>query len=49
MGRPRQIQWWLERIVAPRIETLSGNMSLSIRTPNRIGYTWIWLADSRDR
>jgi hypothetical protein len=49
MGRPRQIRWWLERIVVPRIVTLSGDMSLSIRTPNRIGYTWIWLAYSRDK
>ena len=37
------------RIVARGIVTLSGDMSLSIRTPNRIGYTWIWLAYSRDR
>jgi hypothetical protein len=53
MGRPRQIRWQLERIVVPRIITLSliRDLSLSILTltPNRIGYTWIWLAYSRDR
>jgi hypothetical protein len=49
MGRPRLIWWWLERIVARGIVTLSGDMSLSIRTPNRIWYTWIWVAYSRDR
>ena len=38
MGIPRLIQWWLERIITRGIVSLSGDMSLSIRTPNRIGY-----------
>jgi hypothetical protein len=53
MGRPRHIRWWLERIVFPGIVTLSLSRDLSLSiltlTPNRIGYTWIWLAYSRDR
>jgi hypothetical protein len=47
MGRPRQIRWWLKRIVVPRIVTLS--LNILTLTPNRIRYTWIWLAYSRDR
>ena len=52
-GRPGLIRWWPDRIVAPRIVTLSLSRDLGLSiltlTPNRIGYTWIWLAYSRDR
>jgi hypothetical protein len=51
-GRPWMIRWWLDRIVTPRIVTLSLSRDLRLssltRTPNRISYTRIRLAYSRD-
>jgi hypothetical protein len=51
-GRPCLIRWWLDRIVTPRIMTLSLSRDLRLssltRTPNRISYTRIRLAYSRD-
>ena len=51
-GRPLLIRWWLDRIVTPRIMTLSLSRDLRLssltRTPNRISYIWIRLAYRRD-
>jgi hypothetical protein len=51
-GRPWLTLWWTDRIVTPRIVTLSLSRDLGLssltRTPNRIGYTRIRLTHCRD-
>jgi hypothetical protein len=47
MRRSRQIRLLVWRQVTHRVVPLNGGVGLSIRAPNRIRRTWIWLAYTR--